>query len=197
MWPLQIEAVRVFLLARDGRPAEAQAALDQSAIAHDPAALKDEFVVTQLFVALALTELALANGKHEQALRLAEDAIALLQRYAIQLGLPDLLHLKARAQRAAGRPTEAQTTLAAARTEAEDLGSRRTLWPILAELAALAAERGDQPTARELSQQAAKIVEYIAEHAGSAELSASFLGQAAVRAVLQQAEASPATGRVS
>ena len=185
MWPLQIEAMRVFLLAREGRPADAQAVLDQSPIAHDPAALKDEFVVTQLYVALALTELALVNGDHEQALSLAEDAIALLRRYAIRLGLPDLLHVKARAQRAAGRVAEAQTTLEAARTEAEDLGSRRTLWPILAELAALAEERGDQPGAGELWWQAAKHIEYIAEHAGSAELSASFFGQAAVRAVLQ------------
>jgi len=195
MWPLQVEAVRVFLLVLDGRPAAAQAALDQSSIANNPAALKDEFVVTQLFVAQALAELALANGDHEQALRLAEDAIALLHRYAIRLFLPDLMHLKARAQRAAGRVAEAQTTLEAARMEAEDLGSRRSLWPILADLGTLAGERGDQPSARELWQQAATIVAYIAEHAGSAELSATFLRQAAVRAVLVQAETSAIVSR--
>ena len=70
--------------------------------------------------------------------------------------------------RAAARAEDARLALEKARLEAQSLGSRRTLWPILAELAELEAERGDQPAALELRRRAAEVIDYIAGHAGSA-----------------------------
>jgi hypothetical protein len=98
-----------------------------------------------------------------------------------------VLHLRARVLRAAGRAEEARAALDDARQVAEGLGSRRTLWPILAELAELEVERGDKPAALELRRGAAEIIDYIAEHAGSADLAESFLNQPAVQAVLRAA----------
>ena len=94
--------------------------------------------------------------------------------------------------RAAGRAEEARSALEDARQEAESLGSRRSLWPILAELGELEASHGDQPAALELRRQAAEIIDYIAEHAGSADLADSFINQPAVQDVLRAAGRQPA-----
>jgi hypothetical protein len=94
--------------------------------------------------------------------------------------------------RAAGRAEDARSALEDARLEAESLGSRRSLWPILAELGELEASHGDQPAALELRRQAAEIIDYIAEHAGSAELAESFVSQPAVQDVLRAAGRQPA-----
>ena len=182
----QVEALILLLLLLDGRSAEAQAALDESRLAQNPAELKQQFVMTQFLFAQVQAELALANGNHRQALRLAEDICAQLRHDGVRLFVSDVLCFQGRALRAGGQVERAQSTLEAARAEAENLGSRRSLWPILAELAALAAGRGDQPAAMALWRQAAQVIEYIAGHAGSAELATTFVNQKSVRSVLNK-----------
>ena len=71
-----------------------------------------------------------------------------------------------------------------ARSEAEALGSRRTLWKILAALSEIEAQRGDAIETKNLRQQARQIVEDIAAHIPSPELRASFLNLPQVQAVV-------------
>jgi tetratricopeptide (TPR) repeat protein len=185
-WP-QIEALFLFLLILDGRAAEAQAALNESPLAQDPARLKQQFIMTQFLFAQVEAHLALAKGDHQQALALADGVVAKLRHNGVRLFLADVLCFKGRALRAAGRVDEARSALKAAKSEAEELGSRRMLWQIEAELAGIAAGRGDQNAARALWRRAAEVIEYIAAHAGSAELATSFVNQKSVRSVLQAA----------
>ena len=141
---------------------------------------------------LVLSELALARGEAEAALALADDMERSLRVVTVRLFRTDALLLRGRALRLAGRPAEAQAALAAARAEAEALGSRRTLWAILAALADLAAEQGQAPEAQTLRQQAADVIFFIAAHAGADELARSFLNRPPVRQVLQAAGRSTA-----
>ena len=74
--------------------------------------------------------------------------------------------------------------LNAARAEAEALGSRRNLWPILALLSEMEAQRGNDADAQALRQRATELLTHIADHISDAELRASFLALPRVRAVL-------------
>jgi len=180
-------AMLQYLLILDGRPAEAQAALDHFSMESDQQALQGQFILLHMVINLCLAELALAKGDAERALLFAEALIAHFQREGSRLFFPDALWLRGRALTTAGRLAEAQSVFEAAHAEAEALGSRRTLWLILAELARLAEKRGEQPRATALRRQAVEHIRYIAEHAGAAELQESFLQRGDVRATLAQA----------
>jgi hypothetical protein len=176
-----------YLHALAGQPGEALAALSEYPALLDPVALKEQFVLTQLIVGLAQAELALGQNNPAHALALARQTAAALRQDSVRLFLPDVLSFEARAHQAAGRPAAAEAAFEAARVEAEALGSRRSLWLILAALAALAAARGDQSAAQALYRQAAGHIGYIADHAGPADLRASFLQRPDVAAVLRHA----------
>jgi tetratricopeptide (TPR) repeat protein len=180
-------ALMQLLLILAGQAAEAQSALDDFPIAQNQAALQEQFILLHLIVTLCLVELALAKGEAEQSLQLAESLIAHFRREGSRLFFPDALWLRGRALAAAGRLDDAQSALDTAQAEAEALGSRRMLWLILAELAALADRRGDPAEALALRRRAAEHIRYIADHAGAAELQESFLQRADVRATLAQA----------
>jgi len=93
---------------------------------------------------------------------------------------------------ALGQANEAHETGRLAQAEAVALGSRRALWPSLAFLSQLEAQRGHHAEAQALRQQAREIILYIADHCppdlstGSGQsLRASFLNRPDVRAVLE------------
>jgi tetratricopeptide (TPR) repeat protein len=180
---------RLYLL--EGRVAEAQTAFEQSPMFKDPGLLKRQYMLVHIFFTLVQTELNLANGSYAQALAVTEAIIPYMQQTGVRLFFADMLYLQGRALLATNRIEAAQSVFETTRAVAEALGARRNLWPTLAELAELAARRGDQAEAQALWQRAAAIVGYIAEHIGSAELAKSFVSQPAVRAVLEQAGATP------
>ena len=100
--------------------------------------------------------------------------------------LPDVLHLKGRALLEQGLTSAEETRkiLVRARTEAEALGSRRSLWPILFTLSEVERQCGHPAEAEALLTQAREIVDYIAHHIVTPELRSSFLDLAQVKAVL-------------
>jgi hypothetical protein len=85
------------------------------------------------------------------------------------------LCLKGRSLLALDRPEEARSALLQARAEAEAIGSRRSLWPVLVALSQLEQSRGDAAQAEEHRRWAREIVEFIAGHISSPELRVSFL----------------------
>jgi len=171
----------------NAQPAKAQAALDALPLSHDPAELQRQFILTQAFIAVAQAEVALAQGRPAQAVALAEMILLSLRQDGIHLFLADTLCLHGRALHAAGQAPAAQAVLAAARADAEALGSRRSLWPILAALADLAVARGDPAAAQALRQEAVAVITYIVEHAGADDLRAAFRRRPAVAALLRAA----------
>ncbi len=141
---------------------------------------------TALFTPLILVfkpRLALAYGNYPQAEALARQ-YETLEAWGLQGFVPDLLCYLGQALLAQGRDEEARAALASARQAAEKIGARGALWPILAGLAEVAARAGDAAGAEGLRAEATATVDYIAGHAGSDELRASFLAQPRVRALL-------------
>ena len=137
-----------------------------------------------IWVALAGGELALARQEYARAVSLMDEVTAYIHRAIRRPFIPEVLYLKGQALRAQGQTEAALEALNAARAEAEALGSRRNLWPILALLSEMEAQRGNATEAQSLRQQAAELITYIVSHIGDAELRASFLALPGVRAVL-------------
>ena len=134
------------------------------------------------FMPLAEGELALARHDGERALALMNEQIDSLSRTRTRFFASDALHLKARALLALDRSDEAGEALVQARTDAERVGSRRSLWPILLDLSRLEAGRGRAAEAQALRRQAREVVEFIAGNISDAELRASFLSLEDVQA---------------
>ncbi len=125
-------------------------------------------------VFLAQAELALARGNPARAISLTSDLADYLRRVGAGTFLPDALVVKGRALLAQGGADEARAVLIEARSEAEAIGSRRTLWQILAALSEVETRSGNQAEVTSLRQQARAIVDFIADHIGAPDPSTSF-----------------------
>lgn len=159
-------------------PGEAQAGraiLAEFHLAHGEIAIAEDFLkdipeVSSLsssgpsgfYVARVRIEIALARGEAEQALGLADFLVEELEPVGIKMFLPDALWLKARALSAKGDLEQAVLELRRAIDIARSTLSRRILWQILAELAALEAARGRTPEAEAAYREAQAEVNYIA-----------------------------------
>ncbi|MBI3243398.1 MAG: AAA family ATPase [Chloroflexi bacterium] len=128
-----------------------------------------------MFMPLIEGELALAHHDSQRALTLMNEQIDYLKRTETHFFASDALHLKAKALLALGLADEAWEALVQARTAAEQVGSRRSLWPILLDLSRLEAGRGHAAEAQALRRQAREVVEFIAGNISDSELRVSFL----------------------
>jgi tetratricopeptide (TPR) repeat protein len=140
---------------------------------------------------LADAELALAQQAFGHAVAVIEALVARLRKVGMRSFLADALHFKGKALLAQGRVEAARAAWMEARAEAEALGSRRVLWPVLAALAEIEAQLGNAAEAAALRRRAREIIQYIADHcppdpsAGSGQsLRASFLHLPDVQAVV-------------
>lgn len=182
-------AVRPWVLAMlalveilTGNLAEAEATIQESEIG-----LKMENLTypTSAFVLLAKVQLGLASrGDTLQDIAHLDDQVAYLKNAGVRTFLPDALYLKSKALLAEGRAEEAREGLAQARAKAQAIGSQRSLWQILFALSQLEVQLGRTDAAQKLRGQAQEVVEFIADHAGTSELRASFLNLPEVQAVL-------------
>ena len=130
-------------------------------------------------------EFALANRDYDRVLEVSGRRIEAGRAMGLRIFLSDFLRFKAQALIGLERPDEAREVLAEARAEAEAQGSRRSLWPILSVASQLEAEQGHPAEAEALRLEAAKKVEFIAEHAGSPERRALFVALPIAAAVLE------------
>jgi len=140
-----------------------------------------------ILVPLADAELALARRDYAHALDVMDSLLADLREGQSRYLLADALYLKGKALAAIGltRVEEARVTLREARAEAEAIGSRRILWPILIALAEIEDRCDRQAEARALRLPAREIIEYIADHCPP-DLRESFLGLPQVQAVTRE-----------
>ncbi|MCC7361880.1 MAG: hypothetical protein IT317_20520 [Anaerolineales bacterium] len=179
-----LELIVPMLYLWNSRPAAAQAAFALCQPCQDPAELARQFVLTQAVVAQIRVRLALRAGDAAAALTQAEAGAAALRRSNVHLFLPDTILLAAQAQRAAGDLAAAQVTLAAARAEALEIGSRRAGWEIEAERARLAAQRGDLAEAQAAHAAARATLDDLFAQLADPGLQAVFRRRSIVRAVL-------------
>lgn len=137
--------------------------------------------------ALAQGELELAQAHHARAAELMESLCRDLARTGSGNFFPPARHVLGRALAAMGQTEAALDTLQAASALAAAQNARPTLWPILADLARLEEASGHPAEAAAHLVQARETIFYIADHAGTVELRAVFLGRPDVRAVLAAA----------
>ena len=133
------------------------------------------------FVILVEAELALRQRDYERALAATNDLPAHFHQFGLRVYIPEALYLRGKTLWGMGNTEAARNSLLEARAEAEAIGSRRMLWPILGTLSQLAT---DPTEAGRLRQQAQEFIQSIADSIGNPDLRASFLGLADVLEVM-------------
>lgn len=133
--------------------------------------------------AFAQVELLLAEGNYERATDGGARLVEHLKRSQVRQYEPVAQLLYARALGASGKFDQAAEVLEQARTLAETIGARFSLWQILAASADLERQRSNRALAQSLRAQARAQVEYIAERT-PADLRQSFLNTPPVRVLM-------------
>jgi predicted ATPase len=108
---------------------------------------------------LAKCRLAMAQADFSAGIALADSTIEITRKYKLGQYLPEALFLKGKFHFMQGDAQEAKIALDQARTEAENLGSRRLLWQIIAALAEL---ESDKDLSVALRTESREIVDSIA-----------------------------------
>lgn len=136
----------------------------------------------RIFIADA--QLHLALGKPEGVLERLEYLTRRARPAGVRFYFPEVLWLLGKVLSALNKPEEAKQVLEEGLAIAQETGARRVWWPILWQLSQLERAAGHTAEAEHLRQQAGEVVAYIANRAGSNELSASFLALPETRAIL-------------
>jgi ATP/maltotriose-dependent transcriptional regulator MalT len=163
-WPLA-HLARLSLLKGD--IAAAERFLAESQLYYTP---NLDLITIPVSNLLAAGEVALAAGRYPEALAASDQLMAYLSKTHTRPFVPDALLLRAQTLLAQHEEAQVHTVLEEARASAEALGSRRTLWHILA-------LRGDLEAARE-------HITFIADHISRPALRSAFLALPAVRTLL-------------
>jgi class 3 adenylate cyclase/tetratricopeptide (TPR) repeat protein len=185
--PLAVPMVMVSkaeILFQAGEPDQAERVIDQADLGRLPGPVRG---AAGAHIDILRGQLASARGDHGAAIEIADAVIAWLHRHELRQFLPAALLLKARALIASDRPQDAEPALEEARSRAGEMGYRRLLWEIDAELGRLVAARGDDAGATELSAEAVAVLTEVAETIDDEALRESFLSLPKVRAVLDGA----------
>jgi tetratricopeptide (TPR) repeat protein len=141
---------------------------------------------TVIIIAIADGHLQLAQGKPERVFDRLGERVQEFRRAGFLYTLSEELWLRGKADLALGKVEEAKKALRNAKALAEGKNERAILRQILVTLAELEGKCGGETEAKKLRRQAGEIVAYIAGHAGSQELRASFLAQPAVARILSE-----------
>jgi predicted ATPase/DNA-binding XRE family transcriptional regulator len=127
------------------------------------------------------SELALKRGDFERVIAMCDELLIDLRKMGARMYLPRVLYQQGKALLGLEQGKRGYECLQEARAEAEAIGSRPNLWPILFDLSQL---EEDPIEAQALRKRSLEIVEYIAGHTPTAELRASFLSSPWVQPIL-------------
>lgn len=181
IYPLT-QAILARLHIQQGNLEAAQIEIDEAA---EHAVSSSPSLPILVTVRLAIAELDLVRGNYEQARQQCDKLIDHLHRYQMQPLRADALYTKGQALLGLNESDAAYEVLQQARAEADRIGARWMLWQVLFSLSQIEAQRGNHQEAHALHRQACDLLLYIADHIGDDALRKSFLGRAAVRAVLE------------
>jgi tetratricopeptide (TPR) repeat protein len=146
------------------------------------------FFGATMMIGLAEAHTSLDAGQPERALERIQQLLGALQTLNGRGMRSEALYLKGRALLMQGQHAEARAALAEARTEAEQLGSRRTLWPILLAQAEAEEAQGNLAEAAALRRQAGDVVQQFAQGLSDPDLRQSFLNLPNIRAVVEYSD---------
>lgn len=137
-----------------------------------------------LFFNLARASLELASGNPDRVAQITKPTIEEMKEFNYQLLAPDYFLVTGKGQNAAGRPQIAARALDEGIATADQIGSRRTLWQLLAARAVVHEEQGEPNHADQYRRRARRIVRAIADNVAPTGMAESFLNQAEVRSLL-------------
>jgi tetratricopeptide (TPR) repeat protein len=143
---------------------------------------RDAWPVYFLPVRFAESWLALKMGDYEQALAKTNKLLADIGQYGMRSEIPGTLHLHSQILLSLGQNDKARKCLIEARTEAESIGSWRTLWQILNTLSQI---ETDPSKTEQMRQQAQEIIKYITNHITNQKMRTSFIDLPQVKDLLQ------------
>ncbi len=171
------------LAAQAGDLPAADAALHDGYVALNITAA-DPDTALPVWMLMAAGDVALAHCDWTRASALMDVLIARLGSAARRTYLAEALYLKGQALLGQGQPEAARAVWQEARAEAEALGQRRRLWPILCALSQVETQLGHPAEARALRQRAREVITYIADHIPRPDLRDSFLSLPFVQVAL-------------
>ena len=134
-------------------------------------------------IAQAKAELALVDGKFEEALALVERFLEKAHEQGVRGFDPPKLFLKGKILQQSGHPEEAYAAYQEAHSLATEQKARLVLWQICAQLAEMEAERGNLDESQSLKEQARATIAFIADHVGRDDLRSTFLAMPEVQRI--------------
>lgn len=140
---------------------------------------------SMLFVRLAQASLELARGHPAQVPKITTPTLAEMNKLDYRLLAPDFYLVTGKAQAADGELSVAAQTLDAGVTTADDIGSLRSLWQLLAARADLHDQLGEGERGDQYRQRARGLVRTIADNIAPLGLADSFLDQPRVQSLLE------------
>jgi len=143
---------------------------------------EDYLTPNRSILTMVEAEVSLQAGHPEQALEAVNAHLNAPHGGGTQVFSTDLRRLRGQALQALGRLDEAEQALLAAHAQAAAQPSYRSLWPICAALARLAAQRGDAAGAERWRAESHRHRDYLAEHITDPAQRAAFLERAEARA---------------
>lgn len=112
-------------------------------------------------VGQAATEYVMARGDMDEALKVADTWVGMLERRKMRVYLPDGWTLQAKILRARGDLDRARETIQSAASLAKEIASQRAAWAALAELADLEAAAGHEEASRSHLNAARSALEHL------------------------------------
>ena len=140
--------------------------------------------------ALVRAEIALTEGRLDEALRYAEDAQSVAEKRGQRPTLVSALEVQLRVLVELERPREVVSLADAGVQIAQEMGSRPMLWRIRAVKAQALEMMGDAEAAAKEYQAAAEIIDELAQTIPDAELRRGFLADALVSTIVAASESS-------
>jgi tetratricopeptide (TPR) repeat protein len=162
-----------------GLPAEAEAVLQMCTPA-------GELTWAHSPLMLAQAELATAQGRPPDAIRILDELVPYVRKSGLDLYLYDALYVRGTALLALRQWEQAAQALGEARSMAEAMCARRLLRQILAALAEVEHAQANPGEAERLRGLAREHVDFVALHAGSDELRGTFLARPETQDVLMR-----------
>ncbi|UCD97894.1 MAG: AAA family ATPase [Chloroflexota bacterium] len=132
---------------------------------------RDSELIFHPYIYTLHVEIQLANKSYANAVQTADYYLDSFRNNQVELLVPDLMNQKARALMGLGDIPQAYRVLQSAYEMAKNQKSRRILWAILLDLAAI---EQDDVKGAELYTEAQENIQYICEHLSDPELLASF-----------------------
>jgi predicted ATPase/class 3 adenylate cyclase len=137
------------------------------------------------FYSVAQVHVYFAAGEYEKVIALANEHVRDLHLKGVLLSVPALLFMRGRAEMALGRLKDARETFSRAHKDAQEMGIRRQLWPILVNWSEIEEKLGNQEFKEELTTLAKEEIHFIISQIDDQELKQTFIALSQVHPFIQ------------